>query len=137
MNQITDPDFQKLLDLAKNLAVQKVLNKYCTAGQVACALMTTSGNIYTGISLKAQCSLGSCAETAAALEMLKAGETKVAKIVAYSHHDCVYSMCGRCREYLRQIDEDNMGAEVLVSSNGEIKTLKELLPYPYISQREV
>lgn len=36
--------------------------------------------------------------------------------------------CGRCREFMRQIDKNNMEAEVILGKNKSAK-LKELLPY--------
>ncbi len=127
-----DNDFKKLLNEARKLANKRVLNAYCISGQVACALMTVDGNIYTGISLTAKCALGNCAEVAAVLEALKHGETKIAKILAYSYHDCIYAMCGRCREYLRQIDEANLETVVLLDMDGTSCQLKELLPNVFV-----
>ena len=40
----------------------KMVSGYIEAGQVAAALMTKSGNIYTGICIDTACSLGMCAE---------------------------------------------------------------------------
>ena len=120
-----DNDFKKLLNEARKLANKRVLNAYCISGQVACALMTVDGNIYTGISLTAKCALGNCAEVAAVLEALKHGETKIAKILAYSYHDCIYAMCGRCREY-------NLETVVLLDMDGTSCQLKELLPNVFV-----
>ena len=43
-----DKDFEKLVEKAKELAQIQNLSKYAISGQVACALMTKDGNIYTG-----------------------------------------------------------------------------------------
>ncbi len=127
-----DQDFQKLLAAAKELAHKQVLTNYCISGQVACALMTIDGRIYTGISINAKCALGNCAEYAAVAEMLKHGETQISKIVAYSYHGTVYSMCGRCRELIRQIDDQNLETQVLCNDDGRICRLKDLLPEIFI-----
>ena len=44
---------------------------HCTAGGVSAALLTASGNIFTGICIDTHSSLGFCAEHAAIAEMLK------------------------------------------------------------------
>ncbi|MBU1992206.1 MAG: hypothetical protein ABH856_01815 [Patescibacteria group bacterium] len=36
--------------------------------------------------------------------------------------------CGRCREFMRQIDKHNMETEVILGKDRSVK-LKELLPY--------
>ena len=36
--------------------------------------------------------------------------------------------CGRCREFMRQIDKSNMETEIIVSKDRVVK-LKEILPY--------
>lgn len=41
------------------------LRQLGTAGHVACALETTSGNVYTGVYLDLPCSIELCAEQAA------------------------------------------------------------------------
>lgn len=127
-----DQDFQKLLAAAKELAHKQVLTDYCISGQVACALMTKTGQVYTGISLTAKCALGNCAEYAAIMEMLKHNESQIDKIVAYSYHDTIYSMRGRCRELIRQIDEKNIETQILVNDDGRICRLRELLPEIFV-----
>jgi len=74
------------------------------AGNVACALSTEDGNIYTGICLVLACGIGFCAEHAAVAEMLKARETVIDYIVAISA-DRILLPCGRCRELLIQVSE--------------------------------
>jgi cytidine deaminase len=38
--------------------------------------------------------------------------------------------CGRCREFIRQVHEENINAEVLLGEDKLIK-LKDLLPVPF------
>lgn len=98
-------------------------------GKVACALETDKGNIYTGISLVADCG-GFCAENAAILEMLKHDETRIIRIVA----DCggeIRPPCGKCCDLIRMMNEENIEAETLVSMN-EVHSIKELLPFPWL-----
>jgi cytidine deaminase len=99
-----------------------------SAGEVAAALVTPGGKVYTGICIDVACSLGFCAEHAAIAEMLKARETRVEKIVAVRQDGAILPPCGRCREMLVQIDPANVRTEVIVEG-GETVTLADLLPH--------
>ena len=121
-----DKEFLLLKDVAMKLAGDTTVSKYVRCGHVACALLTDKGNVYTGISINAKCGMGFCAEHSAIADMLKAGESKIVKIVSASQNSVVV-LCGRCLEFIRQINEENINAEVLLS-NGNIKTIDELLP---------
>ena len=70
---------------------------WLTAGSVSAALLTQSGNIYSGICLDMACGIGFCAEHAAIADMLKAHETVIKSIVAV-RADGIVPPCGRCRE---------------------------------------
>ncbi len=64
--------------------------------------------------------------------MITAGEYKIRKIVGVwkDNKDDVFilSPCGRCREFIRQIDEGNLETDVILAKD-EVVKLKELLPY--------
>lgn len=130
-----DEEFEKLIELAKEIAIRKKLNVYATCGQVGCALLTKSGKIYTGISMELKCNLGNCAEHAAVIEMLKNKESEISKIVAYSSRGGIYAPCGRCREVIRMINENNLSTEVMVAEN-KVTKLKDLLPEIYTTKDE-
>ena len=102
-----------------------------TVGDVGCALITDKGNLYLGVCIDTSSGMGFCAEHNAIGSMTTAGESKIKKIVAVSKNKndaYILSPCGRCREFMRQIDDDNLETRVILSENKEI-TLKELLPY--------
>lgn len=128
-----DKDFEKLINEAKILAGKRILSEYASCGHVGCALMTEEGNIYTGISIDSNCSLGNCAEYAAIAEMLKNNESRIKKIVAYSAKGKIYAPCGRCRELIRMINTSNLETEIMVSEY-KICKLKDLLPEMYITK---
>ena len=128
-----DKDFEKLLNEAKKLAKKRILSEYAYCGHVACALLTKGGNIYTGINLDSNCSLGNCAEYAAIAEMLKNNESEIDKIVAYSAKGVIYSPCGRCRELMRMINTSNLDAKVMVAED-KICKLRDLLPELFIAK---
>lgn len=122
-----DEEFEILLQEARKYAKKRILSEYVYCGHVSCALMSSTGKIYTGININSKCALGNCAEHAAILDMLKNGESEIKKLVAYSVKGYIYSPCGRCRELIRMINIKNLKTKVLVSEN-KICTIEELLP---------
>ena len=110
----------------------KILGEYAlsssdySAGSVAAALLTTDGNVYTGINIDVACGIGFCAEHSAIAEMLKHRETQIEMIVAVSP-ETIRPPCGRCRELLFQVDTKNIKTKVYISTENYI-TLDELLP---------
>lgn len=117
----------ELYQIALETIASQILKKYGKAGHVACALETSDGNIYTGICIDVPCSIGLCAEQSAIAEMLKHRETKIKKIVAAFEDGVVIAPCGRCREFIAQIDKENMNTEVVLDGNSN-KKLSKLLP---------
>lgn len=126
-----DKDFDKLIEEAKKIAGKRSLNEYVSCGQVSCALLTKSGNIYTGICIDSKCALGNCAEYSAIADMLKNNESEIDKIVAYSAKGYIYAPCGRCRELMRMVNDLNLETKVMVAED-KICKLKDLLPEMYI-----
>lgn len=59
--------------------------------------------------------------------MLKNRETKIDMIVAYGKNK-ILPPCGRCRELLMQINNENAYTKVIISKD-KIILLKDLLPY--------
>lgn len=124
-----DSDFLVLKERARKLAAKKRLNEFVKHGHVGAALMTDKGNIYTGVAITCACNIGFCAEHGAIHEMLKNNENRIVKIVA-SNSSAVVPPCGRCREFIRMVNKDNLEAEVMVGES-EVVKLKELLPYAW------
>src|SRR4051794_26476467 len=75
-------DHHALIAAAAALARPFVSSEDCTSGDVGAALLSTSGTLYTGVSVDLDCGIGFCAEHAAIAEMLKARESEVRVIVA-------------------------------------------------------
>jgi cytidine deaminase len=99
-----------------------------TASDCGCALVTDKGNVYAGVSIDTCSSMGFCSEHAAIAAMVTNGEYVIKKIVAVDEEGKVLPPCGRCREFMQQINEENLEAEVVVEKAKAVK-LKELLPY--------
>ena len=119
---------QELIALAASLAKPFTPSPDCTSGSVASALVTAAGNVYTGVCIDTQCSLGFCAEHAAVAEMLKARESEIRMIVAVGSDGSVLAPCGRCRELIWQVSPANRSTWVVLGrDSGE--PLRDLLPH--------
>jgi len=123
--------FDELYQNAKSAINPRKLSEYAEAGGVAAAILAESGNVYTGVCIDTACSMGFCAEHAAAAAMITAGESHVLKMIAVGEDGHIMPPCGRCREFISQIHSENMNAEVMVR-DGIIVTIKELLPYDWL-----
>lgn len=118
--------FDKLYELAKSKLNPQLLSKNTEVGKVACALETVDGNVYTGINIDTACSMGYCAEANAIGSMVTCNESEIKKIVAVSYNHDIVPPCGRCREFMVQINEKNLETEILLDDG--VYKLKDLLP---------
>ena len=122
---------EELIEAAYKVAGVFTPSEDCTVGGVAAALVTAAGNVYTGICIDTECSLGFCAEHAAIAEMLKAHESEIRLIVAVRTDGAIVPPCGRCRELMWQVSPLNAAARVIVGNHDRTVLLSDLLPYPY------
>jgi cytidine deaminase len=127
MPQITN---EALITKAASVVNPKKIGAYLV-GDVGCALVTDNGNIYLGVCMDVSSGIGFCAEHSAIAAMITAGEYRISKIVAVWKDEkdtYILSPCGRCREFMRQIQEGNLDTEVILDVN-KVAKLAELLPY--------
>lgn len=118
--------FTELVQIAEETLNPRDLSSTSCAGSVAAALVTDKGNVYRGVCIDVPCSIGFCAEHAAIAAMITAGEDRIDKIVSV-HSDGIVAPCGRCREFMYQINNDNLKTEVLLECG--VVSLNELLPH--------
>lgn len=122
---------EKLIKLALSVTAPHVLGE-SSSGSVGCALVTNKGNTYTGVCIDTACGMGFCAEHNAIGNMMTNREYRIKKIVATWKDDkgdlYILHPCGRCREFMRQINNENMKTEVILGKNRVVR-LAELLPY--------
>lgn len=98
-------------------------------GRAPAALMTESGNIYSGVCIDTACSLGMCAERAAIASMISAGESRISKIVAVMPDGSAGMPCGACREFMMQLfAEAGKIAYLPTSVRGALCGWKNLCP---------
>jgi cytidine deaminase len=120
---------EELFEIALNTINDRQISKSSWAGSVAAAILTDKGNIYKGVCIDTPSSLGFCAEHAAIAAMVTAGETRIVKLVAVlGTTKKAVAPCGRCREFINQINDENCKCEVMLDG-GKIVTIDELLPY--------
>lgn len=119
-------EFAELIKIAQATLNPRQLSETSSAGSVAAALVTDKGNVYRGVCIDTPCSMGFCAEHAAIAAMITAGENRIARIVAVSSDAGIVPPCGRCREFMFQINPENLAAEVQLKD--KVVTLEELLP---------
>ena len=123
--------FDPLVQAAAAVQGDRQLSQSSWAGSVAAALQTSSGTIYTGVCIDTPCSMGFCAEHAAAAAMICAGENRVVRMAAVTDGGQVVPPCGRCREFICQLHADNEQCQVLLP-DGQVRTLAELLPCRWV-----
>ena len=122
--------FEELYQKARSVVNPRKLSECAEAGEVGAAILAASGEVYTGVCIDTACSMGFCAEHAAAAAMITAGENRVLKMIAVGRDGHIMPPCGRCREFISQLHDENLNAEVMVRE-GVIVTIRELLPYTW------
>ena len=98
-----DAIWQKMYDAAKAVKKARKVSDYVTCGEVAAAVLSKSGKIYTGICVDTCSTLGICAERSAIFAMLTAGEQEIDKVLAISPDGRSGAPCGACRELMVQL----------------------------------
>lgn len=104
-------------------------------GVVGCALISSKGKIYSGVSIEALCGIGTCAEHSAISSMIINGENKIKTIVAVywdkkENRFKVIPPCGRCREIIYQMTKESLDCNIIISKSEKVK-LKQLYPHTW------
>ena len=135
LHPLTDADVE-LIEIAKNKIKQRYRRRW---HQLAAAMRTKDGKIYTGIHIDAYVSsLAVCAEQVTLGTALTEGEVDIDTIVAVRHPKPesedpevrVVTPCGRCREMICDYGKD---AWVIISHEGQLMKTKaiNMLPEKY------
>jgi len=128
MERITNDD---LVSMAATLLSARKNGGYMS-GDVGCALITDKANVYFGVCIDTCSGMGFCAEHSAIAAMVTAGESRIQRIVAVWKNEngtiSVIPPCGRCREFIRQVNNENLDTDVILAGNKVVK-VRELLPY--------
>jgi cytidine deaminase len=125
--RLAGPTDEELISSAASLLNPRLVGDRLF-GDVGCALTTRDGNLSC---IDTASGTGFCAEHSAIAAMVTAGEYRIEKIVAVWIVDngvaYALSPCGRCREFIRQVDEDNLDTDVILGRS-RVSKLEDLLP---------
>ena len=126
MNEV----WKKIYDAARAVQGDRELNPMISAGCVAAAVESESGEIYVGVCVDTACSLGVCAERNAMFRMITAGESAIRRVLAIGDGGKAVAPCGACREFMAQLMPGRAGdVEILMDwENERIVTLRDLTP---------
>ena len=123
-------DFQLLIKEATRIVGDFKTIGCVTFGGVGAAILSSSGNVFSGVCVDAACGIGFCAEHAAIAEMLKNKQYEILACVAVETSGKPVPPCGRCREFMYQLSPKNLNAKIMISIT-EVVSLRDLLPHAW------
>ncbi len=92
-----------LYEAAKAVQRPREISGTVSAGEVAAAIESASGRIYTGVCVDTACTLGICAERNAIFNMITNGESEIRRVLAILPDGKTGAPCGACRELMVQL----------------------------------
>ncbi len=122
---------EELIQRARAVVNPRKIAHGCSVGDVGCALLTESGKIHVGVCIDTSGGMGFCAEHNAIASMITHGEQSIRKIVAVLGDGRILAPCGRCREFMHQIDGGNMDRTEVLLGNNKTVILRDLLPHAW------
>ena len=122
--------WKEMLQAARAVQNGRKISDFVDAGGVAAAILTSSGKIYTGVSVDTCSTLGICAERNAIFNMITNGEQEIERVLAIMSNGKSGPPCGACRELMVQLMPGRyQNIQVLIDlETEEIVTLDELTP---------
>ncbi len=122
--------WKSLFEAARAVQGSHRLSDYVTAGEVAAAVESSTGKIYTGVCVDTACTLGICAERNAIFNMLTHGEHKIRRVLAIMPNGKNGAPCGACRELMVQLMPKDYGMIEIMLDLESMKTMRmaELTP---------
>lgn len=115
---------------AKHALNERKISDYVTCGEVAAAVLSKTGKIYTGVCIDTCSSLGICAERNAIFNMITNGENEIDKVLCVMPDGTTGAPCGACRELMVQIMAGRYrNIEIMLDYNtGRTVKLGEITP---------
>ena len=125
-----DKIWEEMYGVAKKVQNGRKISDYVEAGEVAAAIYSESGKIYTGVCIDTRSTIGICAERNAIFNMITNGENTFSRVVAIMPDGKSGAPCGACRELMVQLMPDTYrDVEILLDyENEKVVTLGELTP---------
>lgn len=130
-----DTIWKELFDAAKAVQHERRISEYVAGGEVAAAVLSRSGKIYTGVCIDTCSTLGICAERNAIFNMITNGEQEIDKVLAILPDGATGAPCGACRELMVQLMPTGYkDIEIMLDySTGKIVKLGDITPNWWIS----
>lgn len=126
-----DKEWERLYEEAMSVLNPHDVSNKMWVGSVASAVLTKKGNIYKGICIDTDGSIGMCAERNALSTMLTYGESEIKKVVSVYKDGNIIPSCGICREFMMHLGGDVENIEILLDKEGRTIKLIDLMPeYP-------
>lgn len=129
-------NIEKLLKAARQVK-EKAYAPY-SHFHVGAALLTPSGNIYTGCNVEnTSYGLTICAERNAIFQMVAAGENRISEILVIGDTEHFLPPCGACRQVIAEF----AGKDTVIymcNQNGEYQqaAANDMLPYTFFLDSE-
>lgn len=125
-----DAIWKELYESARAVQQERRISEYVTGGEVAAAILSKSGKIYTGVCIDTCSTLGICAERNAIFNMITNGEQEIDKVLAILPDGSTGAPCGACRELMVQLMPDSYkDIEIMLDYNaGKTVRLGEITP---------
>lgn len=99
-----DKIWEDMREAASAVFKARKLSDYVSCGEVAAAVCSKSGRIYTGVCVDTCSTLGICAERNAIFNMITCGEHEIDKVLCIMPDGSVGGApCGACRELMVQL----------------------------------
>ena len=126
--------WKDMYEAAKAVRNERRISEYVTCGEVAAAVLSKSGRIYTGVCIDTCSTLGICAERNAIFNMITNGEQEIDKVLCILPDGSCGAPCGACRELMVQLMAGKYyDIEIMMDySAGRTITLGELTPQWWI-----
>lgn len=105
--QNSDKIWKEMYYAAKSVINERRISEYVSCGEVAAAICSKSGKIYTGVCIDTACTLGICAERNAIFNMITNGENEIARVLCVMPDGSNGAPCGACRELMVQMMPGN------------------------------
>jgi cytidine deaminase len=125
-----DKIWQDMYDAAKAVLNEKVISDFVTAGGVSAAVLSKSGNIYTGVCIDTASTLGICAERNAIFNMITNGDYEIDRVLCIPPMEGKGAPCGACRELMVQLMPGKYkDIDIMIDyKNDRVMKLGELTP---------
>ena len=122
--------WNEMYEAAKGVLNARKLSDYVSCGEVAAAVCSKSGRIYTGVCVDTCSTLGICAERNAIFNMITNGESEIDKVLCIMPDGSNGAPCGACRELMVQLMAGNYyDIEIMLDYSSErIVKLGDITP---------